>query len=52
MLSCASTMICLEKGFTSSTVCSFTPGFTRGLRPECGVYDGSNEPFAEWGPTT
>lgn len=52
MLSCASTMICLEKGFTSSTACSFTLGFTRGLRPECGVYDGSNEPFAEWGPTT
>lgn len=32
--SCAPTIICLEKGFTSSTACPFTPGFMRGLQPE------------------
>lgn len=42
----------LGERFYELSACSFTLGFTRGLRPECGVYDGSNEPFAEWGPTT
>lgn len=52
MISCAPMMICLEKGFTSATACSFTHGFTRGLRPECGMCDGRSEPFAKWGPLT
>lgn len=30
----------------------FYPGFTRSLQPECGMCDGSSEPFAKWGPKT
>ena len=40
------------EGFYERYRVLFNHGFTRGLRPECGMCDGRSEPFAKWGPLT